>query len=315
VVQYLPGPGGEVGRALVEHANVDSIAFTGSSEVGLGIIESAAKVREGQANVKRVVAEMGGKNAVIIDDDADLDQAVHAVLVSAFGYAGQKCSACSRLIIVGSAYEPALSRLRNAVASLVVGAPEDPATQVPPVISAAARDKILGYIEEGKRTCTLVAQGSTPDLVAKSPPPVLVAQGPSPEHGGYFVPPTVFADIHQDSPLAQEEIFGPVLAVFRAKDFEEAVRIAMNSRFALTGGVFSRNPRNIELARRAFRVGNLYINRKITGAVVSRQPFGGLAMSGVGEKAGGPDYVRQFMAPRVVSENTVRRGFAPEDGA
>jgi RHH-type proline utilization regulon transcriptional repressor/proline dehydrogenase/delta 1-pyrroline-5-carboxylate dehydrogenase len=321
VVQYLPGPGGEVGRALVEHAGVDNIAFTGSSEVGLGIIAAAARTQPDQTNVKRVVAEMGGKNAVIIDDDADLDQAVHAVLVSAFGYAGQKCSACSRLVIVGSAYEPALSRLRNAVASLVVGAPEDPATQVPPVISAAARDKILGYIKEGKRQCTLVAQGSTPEqspLVAQSPSPeqsTLVAKGPSPEPGGHYVPPAVFADVPLDSPLAQQEIFGPVLTVFRAKDFEEALQIAMNSRFALTGGVFSRNPRNIELARRAFRVGNLYINRKITGAVVSRQPFGGLAMSGVGEKAGGPDYVRQFMAPRVVSENTVRRGFAPEDGA
>jgi len=297
VVQYLPGPGREVGQALVEHAGVDNVAFTGSSGVGLGIIAAASKTQPGQRNVKRILAEMGGKNAIIIDDDADLDEAIHGTVDSAFGYGGQKCSACSRLIIVGSAYEPAVERLRNAVASLVSGAPHDPATQVPPVISADARDKILGYIDEGRRSCTLVAEGSTPEA-----------------GGGHYVAPTVFVEVPLDSPLAQEEIFGPVLCVFRADDFEEALQIAMNSRFGLTGGVFSRNPRNIELARRAFRVGNLYINRKITGAIVGRQPFGGRAMSGVGEKAGGPDYVRQFMEPRVVSENTVRRGFAPEDG-
>jgi RHH-type proline utilization regulon transcriptional repressor/proline dehydrogenase/delta 1-pyrroline-5-carboxylate dehydrogenase len=297
-VQYLPGPGGEVGRALVEHPGVDNIAFTGSSAVGLGIIEAAAKTRAGERNVKRIVAEMGGKNAIIIDEDADLDQAIHGTVVSAFGYAGQKCSACSRLIIVGSAFEPALERLKNAVASLVTGPPDEPATQVPPVIGADARQKILGYIEEGKRSATLVAQGPIPEPAE-----------------GHCVAPTVFADVPVDSPLAQEEIFGPVLCVFRASSFEEALEIAMNSRFALTGGVFSRNPRNIQSARRAFRVGNLYINRKITGAVVGRQPFGGLAMSGAGEKAGGPEYVRQFMDPRVVSENTVRRGFAPENAA
>ena len=296
VAQYLLGPGREVGQALVEHVGVDNVAFTGSSGVGLGIIEAASKTQPGQRNVKRVVAEMGGKNAIIIDDDADLDQAIHGTVVSAFGYGGQKCSACSRLIIVGSAYEPAVERLRNAVASLVSGPPHDPATQVPPVIGADARDKIMGYVDEGKRSCTLVAQGAIPE-----------------GDDGYYVLPTVFADVPLDSPLAQEEIFGPVLCVFRAADFEEALQIAMNSRFGLTGGVFSRNPRNIELARRAFRVGNLYINRRITGAIAGRQPFGGLAMSGVGEKAGGPDYVRQFMEPRLISENTVRRGFAPED--
>jgi RHH-type proline utilization regulon transcriptional repressor/proline dehydrogenase/delta 1-pyrroline-5-carboxylate dehydrogenase len=303
-VQYLPGPGGEIGRALVEHPGVDNIAFTGSSAVGLGIIESAAKTSAGQRNVKRVVAEMGGKNAMVIDDDADLDQAVSGVLVSAFGYAGQKCSACSRLIIVGSAYEEALERLKNAVASLVIGPPDDPATFVPPVISAEVCEKITGYIESGRTYATMLIQ---PDF-----PHVNHSQA---GETAYYVAPTVFTDVPLDSPLAQEEIFGPVLSVFRAADFAEALEIALNSRFALTGGVFSRNPRNIELARAAFRTGNLYINRKITGAIVGRQPFGGLAMSGVGEKAGGPDYVRQFMQARVVSENTVRRGFAPEDGA
>jgi RHH-type proline utilization regulon transcriptional repressor/proline dehydrogenase/delta 1-pyrroline-5-carboxylate dehydrogenase len=297
VVQYLPGSGSEIGKALVEHAGVDNIAFTGSNAVGLGIIEAASRVREGQRNVKRVVAEMGGKNAIIIDDDADLDQAVHGTLVSAFGYAGQKCSACSRLIIVGSAYDEALERLKNAVASLVVGPPHDPATFVPPVIGPDARDKIIGYIESGQPYATMLVQA------------------PAPSSGAYFVPPTVFSDVPLDSPLAREEIFGPVLSVFRAKDFEEALEIAMHSDFALTGGVFSRNPRHIEAARRSFCTGNLYINRKITGAIAGRQPFGGLSMSGVGEKAGGPDYVRQFMEPRVVTENTTRRGFAPEHGA
>jgi RHH-type proline utilization regulon transcriptional repressor/proline dehydrogenase/delta 1-pyrroline-5-carboxylate dehydrogenase len=303
IVQYVPGPGGEIGRALVEHPGVDNIAFTGSGAVGLGIIEAASRVREGQRNVKRVVAEMGGKNAIIIDDDADLDQSVRGVVTSAFGYAGQKCSACSRLIIVGSAYEEALERLKNAVASLVVGPPHDPATFVPPVIGPDAREKIMGYIESGRTYSTLLVQT---DMSRLSP-----TTSPQP----YYVPPTVFTDVPLDSPLAREEIFGPVLSVFRAKDFEEALTIAMHSDFALTGGLFSRNPRHIDAARRAFRAGNLYINRKITGAIAGRQPFGGLALSGVGEKAGGPDYVRQFMQPRVVTENTMRRGFAPEDGA
>jgi len=326
IVQYLPGPGGEIGRALVEHPGVDNIAFTGSSAVGLGIIEAAARTsgRSGapsgpQASgaesppssfplpppsLKRVVAEMGGKNAIIIDDDADLDQAVSGAVISAFGYAGQKCSASSRLIIVGSAYDEALERLKNAVASLVVGPPDDPATFVPPVIGADARDKISAYIESGRGYANLLVQASAPSSVFHLP-----------SSGATYVPPTVFTDVPLDSPLAREEIFGPVLCVFRADSFEEALEIALRSPFALTGGVFSRNPRNIEAARRAFRVGNLYINRKITGAVVGRQPFGGLAMSGLGEKAGGPDYVRQFMQPRVVSENTMRRGFAPDDGA
>lgn len=296
VVQYLPGPGSEVGQALVEHPGVDIIAFTGSSAVGLGIIEAAAKMRPGQANVKRVIAEMGGKNAIIIDDDADLDQAVSGVITSAFGYAGQKCSACSRLVIVGSAYEETIARLKNAVESLVVGAPERPETFVPPVISEKTRKKIQGYVDGAKGYATLLAQG------------------PAPDDGGSYVRPTVFTDVPLDSPLAQEEVFGPVLAVFRSETFEEALGIAGNSQFALTGGVFSRSPRNIERARRAFRVGNLYINRKVTGAVVARQPFGGMRMSGNAEKAGGPDYVRQFMEARVVTENLVRRGFAPEDG-
>lgn len=294
-ITYLPGPGSTVGEGLVTHPDVDIIAFTGSMEVGLRIVEFAGKTQPAQRNVKRVIAEMGGKNAIIIDDDADLDQAVEGTLVSAFGYAGQKCSACSRLIIVGTAHDEALTRLKGAVESLVVGPPHEPATFVPPVIGAAARDRIMRYVEDGRRSSTLVAQA------------------PVPGGDGSYVPPAVFADVPLDSPLAREEIFGPVLSVFHADTFERALEIAADSRFALTGAVFSRNPRHIGQARQRLRVGNLYINRKSTGAVVGRQPFGGLQMSGVGEKAGGPDYVRQFMQPRVITENTVRRGFAPDE--
>jgi RHH-type proline utilization regulon transcriptional repressor/proline dehydrogenase/delta 1-pyrroline-5-carboxylate dehydrogenase len=294
VVQYLPGRGDDVGRALVEHPGIDIIAFTGSTAVGQSIMAAAAKVQPGQRNVKRVIAEMGGKNAIIIDDDADLDEAIAGTVASAFGYAGQKCSACSRLVVVGSAYGEVLERLRNAVASLIVGPPHDPATVVPPVINAAARDKIMGYVEAGKRVSRLLVEGA-------------ILPG-----SGYYVRPTVFTDVPLDSPIARDEIFGPVLAVFRASDFDEAIRIATDSSFALTGGVFSRSPRHIDLARAKFRVGNLYINRKITGAIVGRQPFGGLAMSGTGDKAGGPDYLAQFMEPRVITENAMRRGFAPD---
>lgn len=314
VVQYLPGPGSRVGQALVEHPGIANVAFTGSKEVGLGIIEAAARhtssapVPSGgyelRPTPKRVIAEMGGKNAIIIDDDADLDQAVGGAVLSAFGYAGQKCSACSRLIIVGHAYDEAVARLKSAVESLVVGPPHDPATFVPPVIGSSARDKIMGHIEEGRATAALLAQ-------AQAPSPMF--HPPSASQPGHYVPPTVFTDVPPDSRLAREEIFGPVLSVFRAKDFDEALEFALDSEFALTGGLYSRNPRHIEQAKRAFRVGNLYINRKITGAVVGRHPFGGLAMSGVGEKAGGPDYVRQFMDPRSVTENTTRRGFAPDE--
>jgi RHH-type proline utilization regulon transcriptional repressor/proline dehydrogenase/delta 1-pyrroline-5-carboxylate dehydrogenase len=303
VVQYLPGRGSVVGRALIEHPDIDTIAFTGSSEVGLSIIEAAARsstgaLRSGDGNsrnVKRVIAEMGGKNALIIDDDADLDQAIGGAVASAFLYAGQKCSACSRLIIVGSAYDEALGRLKNAVESLVVGPPHDPATYVSPVISESARQKIQGYIDAGREYATLFAQASVPDS------------------DGHYVHPTVFTDVGLDSPLAQEEIFGPVVAVFHARSFIEALEIAADSRFRLTGGVYSRNPRHVALARRRFAVGNLYINRKITGSIPGRHPFGGSALSGIGEKAGGPDYVRQFMEPRTVTENTVRRGFAPDE--
>ncbi len=295
VVQYLPGPGEVVGQALVTHPGVDVIAFTGSNAVGLGILREASVVRPGQRNVKRVVLEMGGKNAVIVDDDADLDQAVEGVVASAFGYAGQKCSAASRVIVVGSAYPEFRERLAAAVESLVAGPAHEPYTSVPPVVSAEARERIEGYIKLGRERATLVAAG--------------------PSHSpGHYVAPHVFEDVPVDSPLAREEIFGPVLCLFRADDFGAALRLALDSDFALTGGLYSRHPAHIARAIAEFRVGNLYVNRKITGAIVGRQPFGGVAMSGAGDKAGGPDYLLQFLTARTVTENTVRRGFAPERG-
>jgi RHH-type proline utilization regulon transcriptional repressor/proline dehydrogenase/delta 1-pyrroline-5-carboxylate dehydrogenase len=285
-----------VGKALVAHPRVETIAFTGSKQVGLSIIEAAARTPEGQRNVKRVIAEMGGKNAIIVDDDADLDQAVAGVVGSAFGYVGQKCSACSRLIVVGSAYDEVVTRLAAAVESLVVGLPEDPATSVPPVIEREAQQRIDGYIERGKGAARLLVQGSRP------------------AGDGYYVAPAAFVDVARDDPLARDEIFGPVLSVFHVQTIDEAIDLALEPEFALTGGLYSRNPRNIERVKRGFRTGNLYINRRITGAVVGRHPFGGLGLSGVGEKAGGPDYLLQFLRPRAVSENTARRGFAPEEG-
>ncbi|MEX2081049.1 MAG: proline dehydrogenase family protein [Dehalococcoidia bacterium] len=296
VVQFLPGPGEVVGKALVEAVGIDVVAFTGSKAVGLGILSAAAVVRPGQRNIKKVVLEMGGKNAVIVDDDADLDQAVEGVVASAFGYAGQKCSACSRVIVVGSAYGELRERLAAAVESLVVGPPHDPYTQVPPVISADARERIESYIAIGAREGNLVARCTAPD-------------GP-----GHYVAPHVFDAIDSASRLAREEVFGPVLAMFAAKDMSQALELALDSEFALTGGVYSRHPGHIAQAIAAFRVGNLYLNRKITGAVVGRQPFGGLGMSGGGDKAGGPEYLLQFVTPRTVTENTVRRGFAPARG-
>ena len=296
VANFLPGSGREVGAHLVTHPGVNLIAFTGSRDVGLWINAEAAKTRQGQQGVKRVICEMGGKNAIIVDEDADLDEAVSGVVQSAFGYAGQKCSACSRAIAVGSAYEPFLKRLLEAVSSLKISAADDPGCRVPPVIDARARDKILEYIEIGKKEARLAyfADLTNSGLL------------------GTFVPPAVFADVKPDARIAQEEIFGPVLSVMKAADFDTALKIALDVPFALTGGIYSRSPANIAKAREQFRVGNLYINRGTTGAKVNRQPFGGFKMSGIGSKAGGKDYLLQFLEPRTVTENTLRRGFAPE---
>jgi RHH-type proline utilization regulon transcriptional repressor/proline dehydrogenase/delta 1-pyrroline-5-carboxylate dehydrogenase len=295
VAAYLPGVGEEVGPALVDHPDVDLIAFTGSRAVGLAINRQAAEPRPGQDHVKRVIAEMGGKNAAIIDDDADLDEAVHGVAWSAFGYAGQKCSACSRVIVPEGLYDAFLARLVEATRSLKVAPAEDPGCGVGPVIDGEARDRILRAIEEGKKQARLAYAGDPGPLADE----------------GFFVGPHVFADVPPESALAQEEIFGPVLAVIKCRDLDDALRIANGTRYALTGGVYSRSPAHIARVKREFRVGNLYVNRKITGALVDRQPFGGFKLSGIGSKAGGPDYLLQFVLPRTITENTMRRGFAP----
>jgi RHH-type proline utilization regulon transcriptional repressor/proline dehydrogenase/delta 1-pyrroline-5-carboxylate dehydrogenase len=295
VVSYLPGVGEEIGPTLVQHPDVAMIAFTGSRAVGLAIEQQAAQTPPGQEQVKRVVIEMGGKNAIIIDDDADLDEAVHGVVASAFGYAGQKCSACSRAIVLDSIHDAFLARLVEATRSLKIGPAEDPGAFVGPVIDDEARQRIAAAIEKGRGEARVVYEAK-PGALADE---------------GCYVPPTIFADVPPGSSLAQEEIFGPVLAVIRAANLDEALAIANGTRYALTGGIYSRGPANIARARREFRVGNLYINRKITGALVDRQPFGGLKLSGVGSKAGGPDYLLQFLQPRTITENTLRRGFAP----
>jgi RHH-type proline utilization regulon transcriptional repressor/proline dehydrogenase/delta 1-pyrroline-5-carboxylate dehydrogenase len=271
---------------------VDLIAFTGSKDVGLSLIQDASRPTLGQVNVKRVIAEMGGKNAILVDDDADIDEALSGVLASAFGYQGQKCSACSRLVVVKSIYDKLLSRLIEATAALKTGDPVNPAMDLGPVIGYDAYQKIQRFIEQGKAEGRLVFQGKVES-----------------DHDGMFIPPTIFTDAPVDGVLAQEEIFGPVLTVFQANNFEEALGLANESRYALTGGVYSRSPSHIELAKKHFVCGNLYINRKITGAMVGRQPFGGFRLSGTGTKAGGVDTLLRFMTETTVTENTLRHGF------
>ncbi|OQW34722.1 MAG: hypothetical protein A4E19_17535 [Nitrospira sp. SG-bin1] len=285
----LPG-GPEIGQALVAHPHVVTIAFTGSKTVGLRILAEASRVSPEQQMVKRVIAEMGGKNAIIVDETADLDEAITGVVASFVGYAGQKCSACSRVIVHRAVYDPFVSRLREAVLSVVVGDPSQPGTHMGPVIDARAQTSIQKYISLGHEEGRLLVQGSV-------------------EKNGYFVGPAVFVDIQSHHRLAQEEIFGPVLSVMKADSFADAIRFANGTDYALTGGVYTRSPANLAMAREQFDVGNLYLNRPITGALVSRQPFGGHRFSGVGSKAGGEDYLAQFMTAKVVSENTLRRGF------
>lgn len=296
VVNYLPGIGEEIGPVLVNHPDVAMIAFTGSRGVGLLLNRQAAEQTPAQDHVKRVLAEMGGKNAIIIDDDADLDEAVHGVAASAFGYQGQKCSACSRTIVLESLHDQFLARLVEATKSLKIAPAEDPGCAVGPVIDAEARRRILEFIEKGKREAKLVYAGDP---------------GPLAEEG-FYIGPHIFADVDPKATISQEEIFGPVLAVIKVRDLDEALAVANGTQYALTGGLYSRSPANIRKVRRQFRVGNLYINRKITGALVHRQPFGGFKLSGIGSKAGGPDYLLQFVLPRAITENTMRRGFAPE---
>ncbi len=286
--------GPDIGRALVRHPEIATIAFTGSKDVGLGILNDAGTLMPGQRIVKRVLAEMGGKNAIIVDETADLDDAITGVVSSFTGYAGQKCSACSRAIVHAAIYNSFLDRLKEAVLSLRVGNPEEPGTQVGPVIDRRAQAKIQEYIEIGKKEARLLVEG--------------IVTGP-----GWYIGPTVFADVAPTHRVAQEEIFGPILAVMKAASFQEALTLAHSTAYALTGGVYSRSPANLELARQRFDVGNLYLNRPITGALVGRQPFGGHRLSGIGAKAGGEEYLTQFVVTRVVSEQTLRRGFAPPE--
>jgi RHH-type proline utilization regulon transcriptional repressor/proline dehydrogenase/delta 1-pyrroline-5-carboxylate dehydrogenase len=296
VLNFVPGRGEDVGAHLVAHPGIDFVAFTGSRSVGCRIWEAAGKTLPGQANLKKVVCEMGGKNALIIDNDADLDEAIPAALYSAFGFSGQKCSALSRLIVLDEVHDRFVERFVAACASVPVGDPADPGTVVGPVIDKEARDKILGLIESGKAEARLAFQSRMPEGL---------------DAAGTYVPATVFTEVAPSARIAREEIFGPVVSILRARDLDEAFRVAMDVDYALTGGLFSRSPSALERAQREFRVGNLYLNRGITGAIVERHPFGGFGMSGGGSKAGGKGYLENFLFPRVVAENVMRRGFTP----
>ncbi len=296
-IHYLPCSGADTGAHLVAHPKVDFIAFTGSRQVGCNIWEEAGRTRQGQLNLKKVVCEMGGKNALIIDVDADLDEAIPAALYSAFGYAGQKCSALSRLIVLEGVYDRFVERFLSACPAFTVGDPTRPGTLVNPVIDAEAQKSILGYIEKGRLEARLAWQATlSPELV---------------KSGGYYVPPTVFVDCKPEHTIVREEIFGPVLSILKARDLDEAFAMVNAADYALTGGIFSRSPRAIERAKTEILVGNLYINRGITGAVVERHPFGGFKMSGGGTKAGGKEYLENFLFPRAIAENVMRRGFTP----
>jgi RHH-type proline utilization regulon transcriptional repressor/proline dehydrogenase/delta 1-pyrroline-5-carboxylate dehydrogenase len=294
VFQLLPGTGEVVGAHLVAHSDVAVIAFTGSRPVGLEINRVAAIPQPGQRHMKKVVCELGGKNALIIDDDADPDQSVPAAAYSAFGYAGQKCSAASRLIVLDRVYDAVISRLVGCSQELLVGHPATAGVQVGPVIDADAHQRVLRYVDEAPRHGkVLLARADVPDT-------------------GWFVGPTIVAVDDPAAPTATEEIFGPVLAVLRARDFDHALELANGTDYALTAGCFSRSPVHLQRAAAELRAGNVYLNRHITGAVVGRQPFGGYGMSGLGSKAGGPDYLHHFLDPRVSTENTLRQGFAPD---
>jgi 1-pyrroline-5-carboxylate dehydrogenase len=279
----LTGSGSAVGDVLVQHPKTRFIAFTGSRDVGLRINELAAKHQPGQIWIKRVIAEMGGKDAIVVDADADLDKAVEGVAVSAFGYQGQKCSACSRAIVDAKVYDAFVEKLAARANAIQVGPCDDPRYSMGPVIGESARKTILAYIETGK------AEGR------------MVAGGAAVPEGGYFIPPTVIADVEPNARIFQEEIFGPVLAVTRARDFEDALDKANDSEYGLTGAVYSNNPEHLRLARERFHVGNLYFNRKCTGAMVGAHPFGGFNMSGTDSKAGGPDYLLLFLQAKAIA--------------
>ncbi len=316
-LQFCPAPGETTGAALVRDPRIALIAFTGSKAVGLDIIQAAGVTSSEQENVKKVICEMGGKNAIIVDTSADFDECVLGVRQSAFGFQGQKCSACSRVIVVDPEGEdgPAITqfthRLVEATRALTVGDPLLPGTDMGPVIDAESLAKVNKYVQLGTQQSKLeLAYPLSPGLLDKLAASD-AARGSTPALRS-FVGPHIFSHVKPDHAIAREEIFGPVLAIMHARDFDQALALANSSPYKLTGGVFTRKPDHIERAKREFRVGNLYINRGITGALVGRQPFGGFGMSGVGSKAGGADYLLQFVEPRASCENTMRRGFAPE---
>ncbi len=284
VVSFFTGPGGTAGEALVTNPKTRFIAFTGSKEAGLRISEHAAKAQPGQIWIKRTILEMGGKDAIIVDEEADLDSAVEGVAISAFGYQGQKCSACSRAIVSEKIYDKFLEKLIPRVKQMKVGTPEDPANYMGPVINKASMKSILEYIETGKKEGRLVTGGKQAGTE------------------GYFIEPTVIADVPPKARIFQEEIFGPVLAVTKAKDFDHALAMANETEFGLTGAIYSKNPKKIERAAEEFHVGNLYFNRKCTGAMVGAHPFGGFNMSGTDSKSGGQDYLLLFVQAKTISE-------------
>jgi 1-pyrroline-5-carboxylate dehydrogenase len=284
VVSFLPGPGGEVGDALVQHPLTRFISFTGSRDVGLRINELAARLQPGQRWIKRTVLEMGGKDSIVVDETADLDAAAAAIVTSAFGFQGQKCSACSRAILVDEIYDTVLQKVIERTRALSVGPTSDPDHSLGPVVDGQAYRKITDYIDKGKREGHLAIGGEKI------------------EGEGYFIPPTIFADVAPDARIAKEEIFGPVLAVIRAANFDEALAVANNTEYGLTGSLFSRDRERIDRAEQEFFVGNLYINRKCTGALVGVHPFGGFNMSGTDSKAGGRDYLLLFTQAKAISE-------------
>ena len=296
VVNFLSGSGAEVGDPLIQHPRLRFISFTGSKEVGLHINEEAAKPRKGQMWIKRVVAEMGGKDAIIVDrETGNLDDAAAAAVASAFGFQGQKCSACSRLIVDEAIYDKFLPLVVQKTKALRLGPPERADSQIGPVVSESAMKKIKEYIDKGK------AEGR------------LVAGGQVRSEDGFFIEPTVIADVKPDATVAQEEIFGPVLAVIKAKDFDDALRIANDSQYGLTGAVFTDNPEKIRRAEEEFFVGNLYFNRKCTGALVGVHPFGGFNMSGTDSKAGGRDYLGLFLQAKAISRK-IKPGQSAREG-
>ncbi len=284
VLNFVPGSGAEVGDYLVDHPKTRFISFTGSRDVGTRIYERASKVHEGQIWLKRVIAEMGGKDTIVVDKEADLELAAQSIVKSAFGFSGQKCSACSRAVIVEDVYDQVLARAVELTNELTIGDPEDPNNFMATVIDEAAFKKIMSYIEIGKEEGRLMTGGEGDDST------------------GYFIKPTIFADVDPEARIMKEEIFGPVVAFTKAKDFTHAIDIANQTEYGLTGAVISNNRAHIEQAREDFHVGNLYFNRGCTGAIVGYQPFGGFNMSGTDSKAGGPDYLTLHMQAKTTSE-------------